>query len=106
MICSALILVGYIILVIISRFSTLMVSIVASGLSPLCSMPLLSLVPLCHEPSSGIHEPRYQELIALQTNFESIMESAGSGTNLALNMKKSEMAVRDLNTLVGSSFNS
>lgn len=30
------------------------------------------------------------------------MESAGLGTNLAMDLKNSEMAVRDLNTMVGS----
>lgn len=30
------------------------------------------------------------------------MESAGMGTNLALDLKNSEMAVRDLNTLVSA----
>jgi hypothetical protein len=63
------------------------------------------MVPMCSKlpkPRTPIQEPQYLDLVELQMRFESVMESAGLGTNLAMDMKKSEMAVRDLNTLVSS----
>jgi hypothetical protein len=102
---SAFILVGYIIIVMISYTSSFLVFIIVQGLSPICAMPLLSMVPICSKlpkSSTPIQEPRYPDLVELQTRFESVMESAGLGTNLALDLKNSEMAVRDLNTMVSS----
>ena len=66
---------------------------------PLCSVPLIgSRFPFCELPIQ--QQPRYPELIDLQTRFEEIMESSANSANLALDMKQSEVAVRDLNTLV------
>jgi len=66
---------------------------------PLCSLPLIgSSISFCELPIQG--QPRYPELIDLQTRFEGIMESSATSANLALDMKQSEVAVRDLNTLV------
>ncbi|KIM28644.1 hypothetical protein M408DRAFT_137678 [Serendipita vermifera MAFF 305830] len=101
----ALTLVIYIILVVLSQVSSFMVSLVSLALAPICTMPLLSMVSLCDNGKSPTHsksiqEPRFQDLVSIQTGFESIMESAGMGINLALNMKKMEIAIRDLNTLV------
>lgn len=62
------------------------------------------MMPVCsniRKQSVYVQEPRYPDLVNLQTRFESVMESTGYGINLALDMKNSEMAVRDLNTLVG-----
>jgi hypothetical protein len=62
------------------------------------------MMPVCsniRKQSVYVQEPRYPDLVNLQTRFESVMESTGYGINLALDMKSSEMAVRDLNTLVG-----
>lgn len=100
---SAFVLVGYILLVTISYTSSYIVSIVLQGLAPLCSMPLISMMPVCanlQKSQAYVQEPRYPDLVNLQTRFESVMESTGYGINLALDMKNSEMAVRDLNTLV------
>lgn len=70
---------------------------------PLCSLPLIgSKFSFCEFPSQ--QQPRYPELIDLQTRFEEIMESSATSANLALDMKQSEVAVRDLNTLVQSWF--
>jgi hypothetical protein len=66
---------------------------------PFCYVPLIgSKFPFCELPSE--RQPRYPELIDLQTRFEEIMESSANSANLALDMKQSEVAVRDLNTLV------
>jgi hypothetical protein len=88
----------------ISYTSSYIFSIVLQGIAPLCSMPLVSMMPVCtniRKQSVYVQEPRYPDLVNLQTRFEAVMESTGYGINLALDMKNSEMAVRDLNTLVG-----
>ncbi|CAG7852055.1 SubName: Full=Uncharacterized protein {ECO:0000313/EMBL:CCA74701.1} [Serendipita indica DSM 11827] len=102
----AFVLVGYIIIVVISYTASYIASLVVTGLAPLCALPLATMVPACRHLSQSTTtqtrapEPRYPDLVALQTRFETVMESAGLGTNLAMDMKNSEMAVRDLNTLV------
>ncbi|PVG01093.1 hypothetical protein CPB86DRAFT_781993 [Serendipita vermifera] len=108
----AFVLVGYLLIVMISYTAHYVASLVLQGLMPLCSLPLISMVPICSRipstrNSSGgraggtyVQEPRYMDLVELQTRFEAIMESTGMDTNLAMDLKNSEMAVRDLNTLV------
>jgi hypothetical protein len=61
------------------------------------------MVPVCQRiqlQQTKVQEPRYPELVDLQTRFENVMDSVALGSNLALDMKNSEIAVRDLNTLV------
>ncbi|KAG9053715.1 hypothetical protein FS842_007347 [Serendipita sp. 407] len=78
-------------------------SLVVHG-SSLCSLPLITtMVPTCHtiySPRQDIQTPKYTDLVNLQTRFVSIMQNAGIGLSLSSDMKMSEMAVRDLNTLV------
>jgi hypothetical protein len=65
-------------------------------------VPVCSNIPKTKKSSGGayVQEPRYKDLVELQTRFEAIMESTGLDTNIAMDLKNSEMAVRDLNTLV------
>lgn len=100
---SAFILVIYVLIVMVSYTASFIASMVIAGLSPLCSLPLATMLPVCQRiqlTSTKIQEPRYPELVNLQTRFEDLMDSVALGSNLALDMKHSEMAVRDLNTLV------
>jgi len=54
---------------------------------PLCFVPLIGLrFPFCELPVQ--QQPRYPELIDLQTRFEEIMESSVTSANLALEMKQ------------------
>lgn len=79
------------------------------ALSPLCKIPGVSLLdaPFCdYIPSKnrnggGNHgNSDFPELINLQSNFESILENSVGGSHMALDLKNSEVAVRDLSTLV------
>lgn len=86
-------------LVFFSYSASYLATTALSALLPLCSVPLIgSNIPFCELPSE--QQPRYPELIDLQTRFEEIMESSATSANLALDMKQSEVAVRDLNALV------
>ena len=96
---SAILLALYFVLVFFSYSASYLATTALSALTPLCSVPLFgSRFPFCELPSEQL--PRYPELIDLQTRFEEIMESSATSANLALDMKQSEVAVRDLNTLV------
>lgn len=79
------------------------------ALSPLCKIPGVSLLdaPFCDYTPSKTRNGRgkrgksdFPELINLQSNFESILESSIGGSHMALDLKNSEVAVRDLSTLV------
>ena len=99
MFSSAVLLAIYLVLVFFSYSASYLATTALSALMPLCSLPLIgSSIPLCELPIQ--RQPRYPELIDLQTRFEDIMESSATSANLALDMKQSEVAVRDLNTLV------
>ena len=96
---SAILLALSIMLVFLSYSASYLANTALSALVPLCSVPLFgSKLPFCELPSE--QQPRYPELINLQTRFGDIMESSATSANLALDMKQSEVAVRDLNTLV------
>lgn len=79
------------------------------ALSPLCKIPGVSLLdaPFCdyvpRNPRNGRGEGGkgdFPELINLQSNFGSILENSVGGSHMALDLKNSEVAVRDLSTLV------
>jgi len=71
---------------------------------PICNLPIISLaLPFCPTVSSWSGAtPDYPKLLQLQSGFEDLLESS-SGTALALDIKKSEIAIRDLSTLVKTS---
>ncbi|CUS12068.1 unnamed protein product [Tuber aestivum] len=80
-------------------------------LSPLCAMPGVSLldVPICDFAGAGagiggdgnrISQTDFPRLINLQASFEDILENSAGGSSMALDLKNSEVAVRDLSMLV------
>jgi hypothetical protein len=94
---SAFALASYILMATVSYTSSYVVSSIVESLSPLCSMPLLSMVPICSKISQ---ELPFTKLMEVQKGLLPVMEAAGSGTNLALDFKRVEMKISDLNTLV------
>ncbi|KAG5968739.1 hypothetical protein E4U58_001749 [Claviceps cyperi] len=88
---------------------------VYSALSPVCRLPGLSLLnlPFCppkktvlfgDAPStSGQGHGRsveFEDLMGVQAKFEQVLEHSAEGVSLPLEMKRSELAVRDLRSLV------
>ncbi|PWW75053.1 hypothetical protein C7212DRAFT_205809, partial [Tuber magnatum] len=80
-------------------------------LSPMCAMPGVSLldIPICDFASAGtgigedgsrIPQTDFPKLINLQASFEDILENSAGGSSMALDLKNSEVAVRDLSMLV------
>ncbi|EJU02484.1 hypothetical protein DACRYDRAFT_79306 [Dacryopinax primogenitus] len=61
------------------------------------------LLPICNDspPTNPLlHQPDFPNLINIQTRFENIMDETASSTTVALDLKRSEMAIRDLTNLV------
>lgn len=84
---------------------------VFSALEPLCVLPGIYRLdlPFCIYLAPGQSwatnsppkpEIRFPELIEVQTHFSGVLEESVGGSALALDLKNSEVAVRDLNTLV------
>ena len=79
---------------------------VLSALSPLCAIPGMIVVglPFCNlDAWSGSRESRssdFPKLIDLQSHFTEVLEDSVGGSAMALDLKNSEIAVRDLNSLV------
>ncbi|KAL8905795.1 MAG: hypothetical protein Q9207_002408 [Kuettlingeria erythrocarpa] len=83
---------------------------VYTALSPICRIPGSSLLnlPMCHTTvqsdqytSDGGSPPvEFDELINVQSQFESILEESAGGVSLPLDMKRSETSLRDLRTII------
>jgi hypothetical protein len=85
-------------------------SFVIGTLAPVCAFPLVSMVPMCKAlrmPSRNTggkyQEPRFDQLVKIQTNFDSMMDTIGLTAYLGLGILRSGAAVRDLSTAVGFS---
>lgn len=100
----AVILTLYILSLVLSRVATTM-------LLPACSVPGMSLLPLCAiqahpAPAQNPKDraPRwadYSHLVDMQANtLEQLLDHTAGGSGLALEIKKAEMATQDLATLV------
>lgn len=81
------------------------------SLSPICRIPGASLFPLPFCPSpptvkTNDEEPdvfEFDELMGVQGNLEKVLEKSAEGVSLPYEMKRSEITVRDLRTLVKAS---
>ncbi|KZT60989.1 hypothetical protein CALCODRAFT_448139 [Calocera cornea HHB12733] len=79
-------------------------TVVPAVLAPICRMPLMPhFMPICNDILSSDKlppRPDFPNLMDLQNKFENILEDSASSTTVALELKKSEMAIRDLTNLV------
>ncbi|KAL1742290.1 hypothetical protein HDZ31DRAFT_84249 [Schizophyllum fasciatum] len=77
-----------------------------AALSPLCILPGISSTPLCYTPPmppDGARVPQvgnFPEMMHTQNKFEQLLEDTAGGASLSLELKKAEIATRDLTTLV------
>lgn len=80
---------------------------VFASLSPVCRVPGVSYLhlPFCPtlEPiiADGSQKPvEFDDLMNVQSKFEEVLEKSVEGASLPMEMKRSEMDIRDLRTLV------
>ncbi|CEL61715.1 hypothetical protein RSOLAG1IB_04465 [Rhizoctonia solani AG-1 IB] len=79
-------------------------TIVQSHLTTLCNFPILSkYYPHCVIPDEHITTPDFVTLAGLQSRMEYVMERTAGSSKAAVDIKDSEMALRDLGTLVKQS---
>ena len=89
----------------------LLTASIYSALSPICRLPGTSILqlPMCKPPLSAnyagqetLDEPHveFDQLMNVQSKFESIMEESASGLSLPRDMKRGEASIRDLRTVV------
>lgn len=67
-------------------------------LEPICSIPIIGpILPLCHhEDRESTKTVNLTKISSSQQQLESVVESAGMGLGLAMNMLGNEYAIRDL----------
>ncbi|KDQ19132.1 hypothetical protein BOTBODRAFT_103313 [Botryobasidium botryosum FD-172 SS1] len=98
--CRSLLIVGFLG---VTLFRYCFEALLQSVLVPICTLPVLSTaLPFCpavHSWKNASIAPDYPKLLELQSGFENLLESS-SGTALALDIKKAEIALKDLNTMV------
>lgn len=74
------------------------------ALSPVCNIPGLTQVldlPFCTTAPDGTARPlEFDSVISVEAAFEQVYEKSASGVSLPIEMKRSEIAVRDLRTMV------
>jgi len=92
----------------------LLTSSIYRALSPICRIPGVSILdlPLCKSPySSHSKQPaiagraeeapvEFDQLMTVQSKFETILSDSASGVSLPLDMKRSETSIRDLRQVV------
>lgn len=79
----------------------------STTLSPICWIPGVSRLnlPFCPYPSAdfneGLRQPvEFDDLMNVQSKFEQVLEKSADTASLPMEMKQSELVVRDLRTLV------
>lgn len=90
---------AYLILMALSGTSDLFVK---TFMSPVCKLPIISSrIDYCtHDAFSRRFSPDFPKLASLQSRLEDVMDESASSSIVAVDIKNSEMAVRDLTTLV------
>ncbi|CAE6428857.1 unnamed protein product [Rhizoctonia solani] len=89
----------YLILMALSGTSDLFVK---TFMSPVCKLPLISgRIDYCNRDAfSRRFSPDFPKLASLQSRLEDVMDDSASSSIVAVDIKNSEIAVRDLTTLV------
>ncbi|KAL8960084.1 MAG: hypothetical protein Q9193_003154 [Seirophora villosa] len=107
----SIILALYLFLGLLILLRNLFTTSVYSALSPICRIPGIFLLnfSMCHsglssqqyQISKGADPPvEFEELINVQSRFESILEESAGGVSLPLDMKRSERSLRSLRSYI------
>jgi hypothetical protein len=92
-----------IILFVLQTASSLVYSKITTSLAPICLLPGSSyLFSMCAQQAEDRYAD-FEELIKVQDRFEDILDASKDTTDLPYTIKDSELAIRDLRTLVRNS---
>lgn len=104
----SLILAGYILVGLLLVMRNIFTSSIYSALSPICRIPGSSFLhlPMCQMAASVKYQDsdpppvHFDDLMAVQSQFEAVLEETAGGASLPLDMKRSEASIRDLRQIV------
>lgn len=101
------ILAAYMLVGLLLVMRNLVTSSIYSALSPICRIPGSSFLhlPMCQMAASVKQDSEpppvhFDDLMAVQSQFEAILEETAGGVSLPLDMKRSEASIRDLRQIV------
>ncbi|KAF2128227.1 hypothetical protein P153DRAFT_343515 [Dothidotthia symphoricarpi CBS 119687] len=81
--------------------SVFLYSTLSSALTPVCLIPGSSyILPFCSNTEHETQRADFEELINVQSRFEDILDASKDTSTLPATIKDSEIAIRDLRTLV------
>ncbi|CAG8672890.1 3028_t:CDS:2 [Acaulospora colombiana] len=98
-----------VLVVILSFTAPLIGSLFIRTVTPVCYLPILFRTDTCKwligvgEGKGGYDEPKFDELVDLQIQFDIILDRISLGAHLGTKIQNSEAAVRDLSTAVSVS---
>ena len=94
----------YLLLGMVVFSKNLLTNSITNALSPMCRLPLASyVVPLCKSTYSTTGDATlvpFDGLMTEQSKFEDVLEVSAGGASLPTDMKRCELSIRDLRTLV------
>lgn len=107
----AIVLAGYMVLAAYQLAQNLVTNSIYTALSPVCRIPGASLLslPMCQPYSTNhpklpaganVPDPEFEALMKVQSHFETIMSDTAASASLPMDMKRSEISIRDLRQLV------
>lgn len=107
----AIVLAGYMVLAFVQLAQNLLTNSIYTAMSPICRIPGASMLglPMCQtyyqnhpKLSAGgdVPDPEFEALMKVQSQFETIMSDTAASASLPMDMKRSEISIRDLRQLV------
>ena len=107
----AIVLAGYMVLAFFQLAQNLLTNSIYTALSPICRIPGTSLLglPMCQPhyenqaqlpAGADVPDPEFDALMKAQSQFETIMSDTATSASLPMDMKRSEISIRDLRQLV------
>ena len=83
-------------------------SVYNAVMSPICSIPGSGYLPICANygsnlpriSSGNVGDPEFAAMMRVQSNFESLMADTETSLSLPMDLKRSEISIRDLRQLV------
>ncbi|KAF2246928.1 hypothetical protein BU26DRAFT_521308 [Trematosphaeria pertusa] len=92
---------AFLIISIIQLSSGFLLKTFQTALTPICIIPGSSyVIPYCATTPRDVHQPDFEEVINVQSTFEEVLDASKDSYALPATMKKSEVAIRDLRSLV------